>query len=146
YGDAQLATGGTISQGERNNTLYTMTLRGGYEVSPAMRPFVEGEVGRRLYDARTDSAGFARSATRYGARAGLEFGLGEKFSGELAAGWLGEKPDDARLPLLSGLTADASVVWSPIRGTIVNLDVSTEVEAATFGAGAGTLVYAAGLG
>ena len=39
-----------------------MTLRAGYEISPALTPFIETEVGRRLYELRQDSAGYARSS------------------------------------------------------------------------------------
>ena len=45
------------------------------------------EIGRNLYDQKIDSAGFARSSDRYAVRGGLELDLGEKFSGEIAAGF-----------------------------------------------------------
>jgi hypothetical protein len=146
YDDATLDTGGTVSQADRNNTLYALTLRGGYEVSPALQPFVEAEIGRRIHDARIDSGGFARSATRYGARAGLAFDRGEKFSGEVAAGFLTERPDDSRLSPVSGLTVDANLAWSPLRGTQVNFGATTEVEASALAGSAGALVYGVSLG
>jgi hypothetical protein len=146
YADATLDTGGTVSQAGRNNTLYALTLRGGYEVSPALQPFVETEVGRRIHDARIDAGGFARSATRYGARAGLAFDRGEKFTGEVAAGFLTERPDDSRLSPVSGLTLDANLGWSPLRGTQVNLAATTEIEASALAGAAGALVYGVSLG
>ncbi len=144
YWNAVLAAGGVASQADLNNTLYAFTLRGGYEVSPAMRPFVEAEIGRRAYDSRLDAAGFARSSRRYGARAGLSFDMGEKFNGEVAAGWLGETPDDGRLAAISAGTLDATVAWSPIRGTQVDLNLSTNVEADA--AAGSALVHGASLG
>ncbi|TIM59759.1 MAG: hypothetical protein E5Y60_32435, partial [Mesorhizobium sp.] len=104
YGDARLSTGGTLSQKDRDSTLYTATLRTGYEISPAITPFTEVEIGRRVYDLRVDSNGFERSSTRLGVRAGAELDLGEKLAGEFSAGWLREAIDDDRLPAISGAT------------------------------------------
>src|SRR5690606_24144326 len=131
YGDAELVGGGTLSQSDRNSTLALVRLRGGYEISPALMPFIEVEAGRRFYDEERDSAGYARSATRLGARAGLTFDLSEKLRGEISAGWISEDPEDSRLEALSGPALAASLEWSPMRGTIVGLDAFTAVEGTT---------------
>lgn len=146
YGDVALAGGGTLSQADRNQTLYSMVLRGGYEATPALTPFVEAEIGRRLYDNATDSSGYSRSASRYGARAGLAFDLGEKLNGEVSAGWLTEKADDARLSAVSGLSAAGNLQWSPVRGTIVSLTGSTQVEGTTTPGQSGSILYSSALG
>ncbi len=145
YGDADLSSGGTLSQAERDSTLYTATLRGGYSLSPVLAPFAEIEIGRRIYDERLDSAGFARSADRYAIRAGVAFNRGEKLSGEVAAGWLTERPDDDRLEAVSGLDVTAAIQWSPIRGTIVGLDAGTTVESTTDAGASGSILYTTGL-
>ena len=145
YGDAELAGGGTLSQVDRNQTLYSLALRGGYEISPALAPFLEAEYGRRIYDNTVDSAGFQRSATRYGLRAGLSLDTGEKLKGEVAVGWISEKPDDAALGPVSGLSAEANLDWSPVRGTIVSLTGSTEVEGSTTPGESGSILYSTAL-
>jgi hypothetical protein len=145
YGDAELSTGGTLSQQDRNSTLGTLVLRGGYEISPAVTPFVEAEVGRRVYELPTDSSGFERSTRRLGARAGVEIDLGEKFSGEVSAGWIEEKFDDSRLAPISGPSVAADLAWSPLRGTIVGLTGLTTVEGATTPGESGSILYAARL-
>lgn len=141
YGDAELSTGGSISQSDRDNTLGTLVLRTGYEISPAVAPFVELEYGRRIYDEEEDADGFERSSTRTGARAGLAFDLGEKFKGELAAGWINEDLDDERLDPISGPSLAAAIVWSPWRGTLVNLDASTIVEGSTDADESGSILH-----
>ncbi|WP_274627809.1 outer membrane beta-barrel protein [Arvimicrobium flavum] len=146
YGDADLANGEVLSQDERNSLLGTVTLRTGYEISPAVTPFVEVEAGRREYDTPVDTAGFERSATRLGARAGLALDLGEKLRGEVAAGWLQETPDDDRLETISSPTLDANLIWSPHRGTNVLLYGSTTVEGTTTPGETGSLLYTATLG
>lgn len=145
YDDARLTDGTIVSQRERNSTLATLALRGGYAVSPALRPFVEGEIGRRYQDVRVDSQGFERSANRFALRGGLELDMGEKLSGEVAAGWLMERPDDAALRAISGLALQGNVNWSPVRGTIVSLNGSTAVEGATSPGNSGTFLYSTNL-
>lgn len=142
YGDAELSTGGALSQRDRNSTLGAVVLRGGYEISPAVTPFVEAEVGRRIYELRTDDSGFERSTTRLGARAGLALDLGEKLSGEVSAGWIEEKFDDPRLAPISAPSVSADLAWSPVRGTIVGMSGATTVEGATAPGESGSILYA----
>lgn len=146
YGDADLEGGGTLSQRDRDATLYTLTLRTGYEISPALTPFVEGEIGRNLYDQEIDSAGFARSSDRYAVRGGLELDLGEKFSGEVAAGWIREDFDDERLKPISTPTVEGELNWSPERGTDVTLSGATILEGTTTPGESGSVLYSSTLG
>lgn len=141
YGDAELSMGGSLSQKERDSTLYTATLRTGYEISPAITPFTEVEIGRRVYDLRVDSNGFERSSTRLGVRAGAELDLGEKLAGEFSAGWLREAIDDDRLPAISGATVNADLKWSPERGTTIGLTGQTTVEGTTTAGQSGDILY-----
>ncbi|MEI9402825.1 outer membrane beta-barrel protein [Mesorhizobium argentiipisi] len=141
YGDAELTDGTTISQKDRNNTLYTATLRTGYEISPALTPFTEVELGRRVYDQRLDTDGFERSSKRLGARAGLELDMGEKLSGEFSVGWLREAIDDSRLPAIAGPSINADLKWSPERGTIIGLTGKTSVETTTTANESGDILY-----
>lgn len=141
YGDATLVNGDLLSQEDRNSTLATVALRGGYEVSPALTPFVEFEYGRRLMDVEIDASGFERSATRMAARGGVEFDLGEKFAGEVSGGWLRETLDDSRLDPISGATVEADLRWSPFRGTTVALNGSTTVDGTTTANESGSILY-----
>ncbi|TIS92323.1 MAG: hypothetical protein E5W88_20180, partial [Mesorhizobium sp.] len=141
YGDAKLADGTSLSQKDQDNTLYTATLRTGYEISPALTPFTEIEVGRRAYDQRIDDEGFERSSTRLGARAGLQVDMGEKLSGEFSAGWLREAIDDKSLEAISGATVDADLKWSPERGSTIGLTGKTTVETTTTSGESGDILY-----
>jgi hypothetical protein len=109
-------------------------------------PFLEAEAGRRIFDDRLDSAGYARSAERYGLRAGLELDLGEKFSGEISGGWIVEAPQDDRLAPIEGISAAAALSWSPVRGTSVSFDGDTTVETTTEPGRSGSIYYSARLG
>lgn len=142
YEDARLSSGGKLSQKHRDSTLYTARLRTGYEISPALTPFVQIEGGRRVYDERVDPGTYRRSADRIGASIGTEFDLGEKFGGEVAAGWLRESFDDDRLRPLSAATLDAALRWSPQRGTDIGLRGTTTLEGSTTAGESGSVLYA----
>lgn len=142
FGDADLSDGGTLSQKDRNSTLYTGRLRAGYEISPALTPFGEVEFGRRIYELRYDTAGFERSSNMVGARAGLALDMGEKFGGEVSAGWVSQKFDDDRLGTVSSPTVAANFRWSPMRGTLVNLNALTTLEGSTSPGESGSVLYA----
>lgn len=141
YGDAELTNGTVLSQKDRDSTLYTATLRTGYEISPAITPFAEVEVGRRAYDLRVDSGGFERSSTRLGARAGVELDMGEKLTGEFSAGWLREAIDDDRLAAIAGASLNADLKWSPERGTIIGLTGKTTIDGTTAANESGDILY-----
>ncbi|MBX3582096.1 MAG: outer membrane beta-barrel protein [Rhizobiaceae bacterium] len=141
YGDADLQSGGVLSQKDRDATLYSLTLRAGYEVSPVLTPFVAAEIGRNQYDQEVDSAGYRRSADIYGFRGGLEFDAGEKLTGEIAAGWITEHFDDDRLAALSTPTVEALALWSPQRGTNVRFSGSTVLEGSTTPGESGSVLY-----
>ncbi|MEP6565350.1 MAG: outer membrane beta-barrel protein [Mesorhizobium sp.] len=140
YGDAETGMG-TLSQKDRDSTLYTATLRTGYEISPAITPFTEIEVGRRAYDLRFDSGTFERSSTRLGARAGVELDMGEKLTGEFSAGWLREAIDDDRLAAISGASVNADLKWSPERGTTIGLTGKTTIDGTTAANESGDILY-----
>lgn len=145
FDDATLESGERLSQRDRDSTLYTVTLRTGYAVSPALLPFVEAEIGRRIHDNRIDSAGFERSADRLSLRGGLEFDISEKTQGEIAAGWISERPDDDRIASISAPYASARISWSPRRGTLVEIDGTTMVEAGGAFGDDGSVLYATNL-
>ncbi|WFP78393.1 outer membrane beta-barrel protein [Mesorhizobium sp. WSM4906] len=145
YGDAKLSDGTVLSQKDRDSTLYSATLRTGYQVSPALTPFVEAEAGRRIYDLRLDSNGFERSSTRLGARAGLELDMDDKLSGEFSVGWLREAIDDDRLPANAGPYVNADLKWSPERGTIIGLTGRTTIESTTAANESGDVLYSSRL-
>ncbi|KXF76447.1 hypothetical protein ATN84_14235 [Paramesorhizobium deserti] len=145
YGDAELSTGGEVSQKDRDNTFASITLRGGYQLSAAIKPFAEIEIGKRAYDEKRDSNGFERGATRLGARAGAIVDMGEKLNGEFSLGYLRENIEDERLDDISGLSLNAAMNWSPERGTDVRLAAQTIVEGATAPGESGSILYLANI-
>ncbi|ABC92316.1 hypothetical conserved protein [Rhizobium etli CFN 42] len=142
YSDATLANGTTVALSDRNQTTGTLRGRVGYELSPALIPFIEATIGRTIYDETRDSAGYERSGHSYGAKAGVEVDLGEKLKGEVGVGYERADFEDSRLASIDTATLDASLLWSPIRGTDVNLDLQTSIQPSTTAGESGYVSHA----
>lgn len=142
YGDAQLSDGSTLSNSDRNRNAVTLSSRLGYEISPALAPFIEVSAGKTRYDQTSDSAGYQRSGDIYGAKAGVASDFGEKLRGEFALGYKHASFDDARLEDMGAMTVDSTVNWSPRRGTNVALGLGTSIEPSTTAGISGDVAYA----
>jgi hypothetical protein len=143
YEDISLTAGGSESQTDRNNTLYSVIGRVGYEVSPVLSPFVELEAGIRDYDDKLDRNGDNRNSVIMGARAGLEVDLGEKLNGEISAGYRIEDFEDSNLKNLESVTIDGNIVWSPERDTTIEFAAQTGFSGSTTSGQNGSVIFGA---
>lgn len=143
FGSATLSDGSKLVLSDRNYTEGTLTGRIGYELSPALIPYLEASVGRSIYDDKRDALGYERSAMTLGGRAGVEIDLGEKLRGDLGIGYSRATFDDSRLAALKALTVDGSVFWSPQRGTDLRLGLATTLDPSTAAGASGYVSYAA---
>jgi len=141
YSDAVLSDGTQVTLSDRNQTAGTWRGRIGYELSPAIIPFVEVDLGRAAYDETRDSNGYARSNQSYGGKAGVELDLGEKLKGELGFGYQHTQFDDSRLSSVDSPTIDGNLAWSPQRGTDVSIGLSTTVQPSTTAGLSGYTAY-----
>ncbi|WP_245292821.1 outer membrane beta-barrel protein [Pararhizobium arenae] len=141
YGDAEFDSGTTISMDDRNRNAGTVTGRIGYEISPAIIPFLEAAAGKSIYDEQFDRFGYERSSDTYAGRAGVQVDFGEKVNGEIALGYETYRFDDDRLNDLDGFTVDGTLNWSPLRGTNIAYGLSTGIEPSTTAGENGALVY-----
>ncbi len=108
---------------DQNLTTLTASLRTGYELSPALAPFVEASLGRRIYDVNNTPGvdSIERNSLVPSARLGIALDLAEKLAGEVAVGYAVNLPDDDSLNSHGAPTIDANLIWSPRRGTDVTL-------------------------
>lgn len=142
YSDAELSDGTTLSLSDRDRLTGELRGRIGYEISPALTPFVEVAIGKVTYDEKQDTSGYARSADTYAARGGIAADFGDKLKGELGIGYERQRFDDSRLDDLAALTVDGNVTWSPHQGTDVDLGLSTTIDPSTTAGLNGSVIYA----
>ena len=141
FDDAELSGGTTFSQEDRNNTDYSLSLRLGYEVSPAITPFVETAYTSRVFDLAIDRNGNRRDSDIYELRGGLELDFNEKLRGELALGYVSEEFEDPHLETLDGVSFNAALDWSPEEDTTVRLSVTTDTNSSISANENGTFIY-----
>lgn len=138
YEDASLSNGTKLSQKDRNQTQYGVRLRASYELTPGLRPFVQGEADTRQFDESRDSSGFARSSTGLTGRVGSTFELSRLITGEISVGYQDRAYDDNRLKNLRGFVGDAAVIWQPTPLTTVTLRGTSELGDTTIAGSSGT--------
>lgn len=127
YQASKLTDGSTVSNDDRNYNQYGLRLRGGYELSPGVTPFVEASVDTRKHDVVTDSSGYQRDSKGVTGQVGSTFELTRLLTGEVAIGYTKRDYDDARLSQLSGLIGNASLVWTANTLTTVKFTAASSI-------------------
>lgn len=112
YQDSELADGSTGSNADRDFSVYGLELRGSYEMTPGIKPFVALETDRRVYDLSTDSSGIQRDSKGFTPRIGTSFELSRLLTGNISIGYLTRTYEDPQLRELHGPIADAALTWS----------------------------------
>lgn len=138
YEDASLSNGTKLSQKDRNQTQYGVRLRASYELTPGLRPFIQGEADTRQFDQARDSSGYARSSTGLTGRVGSTFEVSRLVTGEISVGYQDRAYDDNRLKNLRGFVGDAAVIWQPTPLTTVTLRGTSELGDTTIAGSSGT--------
>lgn len=138
---ADLGNGIIQNEGDQNNTEYGITARVGYEISPALTPFVEGRYAIRDFDQESDRNGNDRDSNSFELRGGVEVDMGEKLTGEIALGYVSESFEDPALNDLDAFTLDGQLNWSPERDTQVSLTLGTSTNNSINAGENGSIIY-----
>ena len=138
YEDASLTSGAKLSQKDRNQTQYGLRLRAAYELTPGIKPFVQGEVDTRRFDEKIDSSGYERSSLGLTGRVGTTVEVSRQLTGEVSVGYQDRNYEDDRLKNLRGLIGDIVVAWSPTPLTTVTLRGASELGDTTIAGSSGT--------
>jgi hypothetical protein len=131
YQDSTLTDGSIVSNTDRNFNQYGGTLRGSYELSPGVKPFVEVGTDKRVHDDDFDVSGYQRNSKGVTALAGSTFALKGTLTGEIALGYTKRNYEDPRLEPIDGLIGNASLVWTATPLTTVKLSGSSVVGEST---------------
>ena len=128
YDNATLTTGGIVDLADRNYDAYGARLRGAYEWTPGIKPFVETGIDTRKFDLDVDFTGIRRGSDGWLARAGVAFERPGFLTGEISVGYMGRHYRDPSLPDISGLLLDSSLVWTATPLTKVTLAATSTIE------------------
>ena len=131
YENAHLISGGIEDLSDRNFTSYAGKLRGGYEITPGIKPFVEAGLDTRVFDREIDFDGIRRGSDGVFARTGVEFDRKGVLTGEASVGYARRSYRDPSLPDISGLIVDSSLVWKATGLTKVTLAAKSTIEETT---------------
>jgi hypothetical protein len=121
YQESVLTDGSTASNDDRNYDQYTGVLRGGYELSPALKPFAEIAVDMRVHDLNSDSSGYQRNSNGFTSKAGAKFEFTRMLTGEAALGYTQRVYEDPRLANINGPIGNVSLLWTADALTSVKL-------------------------
>jgi hypothetical protein len=131
YDDSELTDGSTASNEDRAFYAYGLELRGSYEMTPGIKPFVSVTGDKRTYDLERDSFGISRDSTALTPRLGTSFELTRLLTGEASIGYVQRNYEDPKLQNLTGVIADASLIWSATPLTKATFTARTSVYEST---------------
>jgi hypothetical protein len=135
--------------GGLDNTAFIGTLRGTYNMSAGVKPFLEIQSDARRYDAAsqdaTTAAPISHDTTGATARAGLALDLGPILTGESAVGAGYEKPANASLKTISAFTFDENLVWAPTRLTKLTFTTVSAIEPSLIAGASGAVSRTVGV-
>ena len=128
YQNSTLTDGTTSTNDDRNFNQYGGVGRASYELTPAVKPFVEVEGDSRVHDLQIDRNGYARDSTGGYAKGGTSFEFSRLLTGEISVGWAARDYVDPRLGRLDGLLTAASLAWTATPLTTAKFVSSTSID------------------
>ncbi len=140
YDDVALIGGGTANNDDRDLTEREVTGRLSYEFRPGVAGFIEGSRNERDFDTPIDDNGIRSGSQGYRALTGLTLEFTGKLTGEIAAGFARQTPEETRLEDVSGLIFTAGLEWRATPLTTLRFDATSEIEETTLANSAGALV------
>ena len=143
--DSLLTNGTHQSNADRDYDQYGGILRGSYEVSPGVKPFVEADVDTRVHDLKLDRTGADRDSDGVAAKVGTAFEFTRTLTGEISVGYLNRYYLDPNLPNIHAPLLDASLIWAASALTTIKFVGSTNVNESVLTDVSGVLVHNNGL-
>jgi hypothetical protein len=139
YQNAFYNDGSALNLASTDYNDYGVSGRAAYEVSPSLKPFLEGTYDSRVHDSPVDPFGFYRDSVGFSARGGAKVKITDLLNGEASGGYAQRDYRDPRLPMLHGTTIDGALVYTPTPLTTVTLRGSTTLNETTLQGASGAL-------
>jgi hypothetical protein len=131
YERSTFIDGQTETNDDRNYNRYGTEARAAYELTPGVKPFVEGGADTRVHDLAVDRNGIHRDSDGSFIRGGTTFEVSRILTGDVAVGWINRTYNDPKLKNIDGVTFDASLLWLMSGLTTVKLTARTTADEST---------------
>ncbi|MDE2468758.1 MAG: outer membrane beta-barrel protein [Bradyrhizobium sp.] len=141
YQNSTLTDGSTSTNDDRNFNQFGGLSRVSYELTPAVKPFVEVEGDSRVHDLALDRNGFARDSSGGYAKAGTTFEFSRLLTGEISIGYAAREYVDPRLDPLQGLLTAASLTWTATPLTTAKFYSTTSIDETLLPGTSGVLTH-----
>jgi hypothetical protein len=141
YQNSTLTDGTMSSNDDRNFNQYGGVGRVSYELTPAVKPFVEVEGDTRVHDLALDRNGYARDSNGGYAKAGTSFEFSRLLTGEISVGFAERSYVDPRLDRLQGLLTAASLTWTTTPLTTAKFYSTTSIDETVVAGVSGVLTH-----
>jgi hypothetical protein len=128
YQNSVLTDGTTSSNADRAFNQYGGVGRVSYDLTPAVKPFLEVEGDSRFHDQYVDNSGYARNSNGGYARAGTSFEFSRLLTGEISFGYAARNYVDPRLAQLSGFLSASSLIWTATPLTTAKFYSTTSID------------------
>jgi hypothetical protein len=139
WANAQFADGSTQYLSRDSYNDYGLTLRAAYELTPGVKPFVEGFLDDRLHDTTFGTTGYDRNSVGASLTGGSTFELTRLLTGSASAGYANRNYQDPRLANLRGPVFDISLIWAATPLTKVTLRSLTTMNETTMVGASGVI-------
>lgn len=144
FGDVTLVGGGTFDNAARDNTEHELVGRLSYELIPGVAIFAEGS-GNEIDLVRANANGFVLDSNGWSALGGFSLDFGGTITGDIAAGFAQQKPDNGALQGVEGAILAANVIWALSPLTNINFNAAFNIETTTLANSIGSLVQTVGV-
>ena len=141
YQNSTLTDGSLASNDDRNFNQYGGVGRASYELTPALKPFVEVEGDTRVHDLALDRNGYARDSSGGYVKGGTTFEFTRLLTGEISVGYAARDYVDPRLDRLQGLLTTASLTWTATPLTTAKFYSDTQISETTLPGASGVLTH-----
>jgi hypothetical protein len=122
-----LTDGQILSNQDRNFNQYAVQSRASYALTNEFHPFIDVAVDRRVHELPVDMLGFRRDSTGTAVEGGVTFALTDKLTGDAAIGYLVRQYQDMMLRPVSGVIADANLMYQFTKETTLQFGAKSQV-------------------
>jgi hypothetical protein len=122
-----LTDGQILSNQDRNFNQYAVQSRASYALTNEFHPFIDVAVDRRVHELPVDMLGFRRDSTGTAVEGGVTFAITDKLTGDAAIGYLVRQYQDMMLRPVSGVIADANLMYQFTKETTLQFGAKSQV-------------------